>query len=588
MKKIILLAVFIGAVLLGANAQIGERRIALIIGNTDYRVVEDQPYATNDASILASALEGLGFMAIVHNDLDKSELEQAIRDYNRLQSHNDAVVFYYNGRGINYKGVNYMVPVDATLDSPADTVKLVPMTRVLKTFASHPQNVSVAFIDAFASGVTDSWYKTGFVYADVPSGTLLSFATTPGTYSGSIDGKNGVYTKVLCQQLGVHQNVEELIENLKTQVKKEGSAQVPISASKLNGKFYFKTASTQKSVISEKSTIYIVPASEKPAILELKVTFDGRFFLDGEDFGKYEKASLYTLANLAPGKHRLKLGAWETTIEMESGKTYMVVTGEVHTDAKPKEVDKTGVEMVQVPGGSFEMGGSLGDDDERPHHTVTLADYSISKYEVTNDQFCRFLNNMNVQQSGIMENTMLIDMQDEDVQIEYKSGYFNPKLGRENYPVIEVSWFGADAYCRWAGGSLPTESEWEYAAKGGNATQKHEYSGSEKPAEVSWFTDNSTGDDYFPEEGSRPVGQKKPNELGLYDMSGNVWEWCLDWYGKYDETPKVNPKGPSTGRFRVLRGGSWRFEASRLRTAYRYSRTPLYSNDDRGFRLVRH
>jgi formylglycine-generating enzyme len=156
-----------------------------------------------------------------------------------------------------------------------------------------------------------------------------------------------------------------------------------------------------------------------------------------------------------------------------------------------------------------------------------------------------------------------------------------------NHPVIHVSWNDASEYCNWlslkTGKSyrLPTEAEWEYAAKGGSQSRGYTYSGSNNAGDVAWCMENSGNE-------THPVGQKQPNELGIYDMTGNVWEWCSDWYGKdyYAGSPSNNPKGPSTGWNRVYRGGSWGNDARYCRAARRNNRTP----DDRDcslcFRLV--
>ena len=178
--------------------------------------------------------------------------------------------------------------------------------------------------------------------------------------------------------------------------------------------------------------------------------------------------------------------------------------------------------------------------------------------------------------------------------------------GRGNRPVINVSWLDAVAYCNWLseqhhltkvytingdqvtadwkadGYRLPTEAEWEYAARGGNKSKGYKYAGSNDLDEVAWYSGNSG-------RTTHPVGQKKPNELGLYDMSGNVWEWCQDWYDNdyYKNSPKENPKGPASGTYRVLRGGSWNYGAVCCQSFYRDFDIPVYKYIDYGFRLAK-
>jgi formylglycine-generating enzyme required for sulfatase activity len=154
----------------------------------------------------------------------------------------------------------------------------------------------------------------------------------------------------------------------------------------------------------------------------------------------------------------------------------------------------------------------------------------------------------------------------------------------DNCPVEKVSWNDIQDFIRKLNTKtgknyrLPTEAEWEYAARGG---QNYKYAGSDNLGSVAWYRDNSGSK-------THPVGQKSANGYGLYDMAGNVWEWCSDWYGSdyYNNSPSSNPKGPNSGTFRVLRGGSWYYSSRNCRAAYRDSSAPTDRNNDFGFRLV--
>jgi sulfatase modifying factor 1 len=221
-------------------------------------------------------------------------------------------------------------------------------------------------------------------------------------------------------------------------------------------------------------------------------------------------------------------------------------------------------ETVLVLGGTFSMGSNDGITDEKPVHRVTVSSFSIGKYEVTVSQYRAFCTETGRQMPG------------------------SPSWGwRDNHPIVNVSWHDCVAYCNWLGEKyggdwrLPTEAEWEYAARGGNKSQGYKYAGSHDLESVAWFEDNSGGQ-------INSIGRKRPNELGLYDMSGNVWEWCRDWYdvGYYNNSPSSNPRGPSTGSRRVLRGGSWSNSAEDCRVALRFYNAPgdrIYTD---GFRVV--
>ena len=213
--------------------------------------------------------------------------------------------------------------------------------------------------------------------------------------------------------------------------------------------------------------------------------------------------------------------------------------------------------MVYVEGGTFQMGSNDGESDERPVHSVTLSDYYIGQTEVTQELWQAVMGS-NPSYSGF--------------------------VGAKN-PVNGVTWNDCQEFIlklnRLTGGSfrLPTEAEWEYAARGGNKSRGYKYSGSDYLGSVAWYESNCVGKVH-------PVGSKSANELGLYDMSGNVWEWCSDWYGSYSSSPETNPTGASSGSERVFRGGSFYYGESYCRSAYRGSNDPTYRPNPYGFRLA--
>ena len=257
----------------------------------------------------------------------------------------------------------------------------------------------------------------------------------------------------------------------------------------------------------------------------------------------------------------------------------------------------TPADMVFVKGGTFKMGSNDGDSDEKPIHGVTVSDFYIGKYEVTNEEFCKFLNayGSDKVKSGTYAGKTMIYASKVSWGV-YKSGNtWYPGSGYAKHPVINVTWYGANEYCKWAGGRLPTEAEWEYAAGGGQNSplgkgvqgdvilQKWAGTNSESSlGSYAWYDGNS-GDK------THQVGTKSPNSLGIYDMSGNVYEWCSDWYSSsyYSNSPQYNPQGPSSGSRRVRRGGSWSSNANYCRVAFRYSLNPANYSIDIGFRIIR-
>ena len=240
------------------------------------------------------------------------------------------------------------------------------------------------------------------------------------------------------------------------------------------------------------------------------------------------------------------------------------------------------IEWIMVEGGDFQMGSNNGSTDEQPIHLVSISSFKMSKYEISNAQYCVFLNDISCNSNGSFNGVEYINIAAADCQIEFQNEIFIPKAGKNNFPVVFVTWPGASEFAAWTGCRLATEAEWEFAARGGNLATETTYSGSNTIGDVAWYFTNS-------EEHTHEVGNKAPNELGLYDMSGNVWEWLIDWYQSdyYSISPQDNPQGPDSGIERMFRGGSWRSGPSYCRLAYRSNNIPSYSDDFIGFRVVK-
>lgn len=222
-------------------------------------------------------------------------------------------------------------------------------------------------------------------------------------------------------------------------------------------------------------------------------------------------------------------------------------------------------DMVLIPSGDFTMGSSLGGSDEQPEHEVKIRDFYMSKTEITVAQYRNYCT---------------------------ATGTAMPEKGIvwvDNHPMTFVSWHEAVNYCKWLSNftgekyRLPTEAEWEYAAKGGDKSKNYKYSGGNNLNDVGWYQINSGG------FGHAEVAKLKENELGLYDMTGNVWEWCNDWYGKtyYLVSSKENPQGPPSGAVKVARGGAWRTPAKSVSNTFRFFMTPTASSNYVGFRIVK-
>ncbi len=244
--------------------------------------------------------------------------------------------------------------------------------------------------------------------------------------------------------------------------------------------------------------------------------------------------------------------------------------------------------FVDITGGTFEMGCTQSNQetcntyDETPIRMVTVNAFQMSKYEITNKQFADFLNEIGCSPDGSLGGEPLIFIGEESCKITYSGGSFSAVFGNHNFPVTQVTWLGAEEFCAHYGGRLPTEAEWEFAAKGGNSPGNYTYAGSDNIANVAWYAANSYAVNH-------EVGTKDANQLGLYDLSGNASEWCSDWYAwdYYTLEENDNPTGPATGEMRIVRGGSVYNGDDDCRSSDRFYLLPKTSNPGLGFRMVK-
>ncbi len=271
--------------------------------------------------------------------------------------------------------------------------------------------------------------------------------------------------------------------------------------------------------------------------------------------------------------------------------------GSSYSVASKTEIQEDTIPIFnRIKGGSFLMGSNNGDNDEKPVHVVYLTNFYISKYEITNAQFCVFLNDYksNVVKSGENKGQVLISESSGiyDFGVHFINNIWQPAKSCENYPVVNVSWYGAEEYCKWLSDKLhkkcdlPTEAQWEYVAKGGSFfdVPEQRWSGTDDENEITifaWINKNSYKRTHL-------VGKKKPSKLDVYDMTGNALEWCKDWYDStyYSRSPVVNPCNENVGESKILRGGRFLSINYKCRNSYRnyYAQTLLRS--DIGFRVV--
>ena len=329
-----------------------------------------------------------------------------------------------------------------------------------------------------------------------------------------------------------------------------------------------KLTKTISSTPASQSYALPAPTPITGALTITSVPLMAEVSLDGTPAGR----TPLDLKNIITGGHLVTISkagynTYSQSVVISEGKTTTLnatlsklATTTTTTATTTAQAATPNIEMVFVKGGTFTMGataeqGSDASSNEKPTHSVKLSDFYIGKYEVTQAQW-----------KAVMGT--------------------NPSNWKgDNLPVENVSWNDVQEFISKLNAQtgkkyrLPTEAEWEYAARGGNQSKGYKYSGSNSISNIAWYDANSNKMTHI-------VGQKSPNELGIYDMSGNVWEWCQDWLGNYSSSFQTNPIGPSSGSYRVLRGGSWSYIARTCRVSIRGYSKPVDRYNRHGFRLA--
>lgn len=624
-----------------------ERKTALVIGNSSY-LASPLKNPANDARIMSKTLRDLGFSVDERTNLGQDEMKQAIESFGKTIKQGGVGLFYYAGHGMQVNGRNYLIPVDADIQGEAEVdIKAVDAGAVLAKMDMAQNSMNIVILDACRNNPFSRSFRAanqGLASMNAPSGTLIAYATAPGSVASDGTGQNGLYTQEVVKAIkkpGL--KIEDAFKQVRSGVQgKTQGKQVPWESSSLVGDFYFsgkpeggvdrskleglaegskerqqelkrlKKLEADAAAQKAKEQAEIAKKEKELAALDVQIAaMKGKLgsgtagpddslgkmvamvekkeadALKIEELKKQRaaeeakrQAEIERLKKEAEVKRKAQIEKDIANFEKIANSPYgkdMVPTAwksltTKYASAEGIENIEVGnaralrstliepIEFVFVKGGCYQMGDTFGDggSDEKPVHEVCVDDFSIGKYEVTQAQW-----------EAVMGN--------------------NPSSSKQcggNCPVEQVSWNDIQEFIRKLSGQtgkayrLPTEAEWEYAARSGGKSEK--FSGGIAVDNVAWYRSNSGSQ-------THPVGQKQPNGLGIYDMSGNVWEWCQDWYddSSYKNSPKDNPQGPSSGSLRVLRGGSWSRYASDSRAAIRGWGSPVSRNIYLGFRLAR-
>ena len=549
-----------------AAAQTSGQRFALVIGNSDYRHVDSLPNTAHDASDIAQKLSDIGYTVDLRLNSDLAGMGASISAWIRRLSSDRANegFFWYAGHGIQAAGENYLLPVDINAEDEAGIVYgSYPLGRLLLSLEQTARNkLNVVVLDA----CRDNPFKNlpggtrglsrGFVTVEhPPQDIFVMFSTAPGTVAADGEGsRNSPFTEAFLRYM-------------------DSGEILPVMAG-----------------LVTRETMRLTGGRQRP----------------------YQNGSIVSDLYYSLGGGSTA-GGGQTIASGEAASPVRAVV-----QSPPPQTPVPAPAMVLIPAGTFVMGSPAREIDRDNYreisHTVELNVFYLSPKELSVGEFRRF-----VEETGHVTTAESDEgafaYNEARGEWEFRAGvnWKNPGFRQtDDHPVVCVSWFDAVHYCNWLsekeglasayivsnrnvkwnksanGYRLPTEAEWEYACRAGTTTPFA------TGARIS--TSQANYDGNFPyNNGNRglfrratmPAGSFQPNAWGIYDMHGNVWEWCWDFFGMLPAERALNPSGPDSGEHRVSRGGDWASAAMNLRSAFRDSNAPETAGSSLGFRLAR-
>ncbi len=577
-------------------------RVALVIGNADYKFAPlNNP--VNDAIDLAKALRSVGFSVIEKENASWETMDKAITAFQKQLGKGVVGLFYFSGHGIQIDDQNYLIPVDL----PELSVRHVKYRSilagdVLTAMQQSNNSMNIVILDACRDNPFKSLNKgmeKGLARTDnVPTGTLIAYATSPGDTAADGEGRNSPYTAGLLAHL--HQPnlpIEMMFKRVRNTVgQKTGNRQTPWESSSLKGEdFYFVKKKTTVASASKTAAVVPTPTGQNAEIARLKrekaeaearAERERHARIKAERRAKQEAREQAEIERLKREKAQADAKAEREPQARLAAEKRRKKTSKVFRDTLRN--GSKGPEMVRIPAGSFRMGDIQGGgySDEKPVHRVSVSAFAMGKYEVTVGEFKRF----------VKASRYKTDAEKNGTCWTYRNGSWgqqkganwrNPSFSQNNsHPVTCISWNDATAYAKWLSQQtgkkyrLPTEAEWEYAARAGTTTK---YWWGNNIGSNNGVCDNSYCKDSF--KYTAPVGSFRANQFGLHDTVGNVWEWtCSEYKDKYQGREKICK---NSAILFVLRGGSWLNNARRTRSANRGRNEPADRLWFYGLRLAR-
>ena len=617
----------------GKAAKAGEHKWAVIIGvnKYDHPNINDLSYAVADAEEIYKLLVHKDYGGFDPKTVDiltdngktkptRENILKALRSIEKLADADDTVFIFFSGHGIEEEGISYFLPANADVAILADTS--IPMERFTQTLNRTKAKVQVMFFDACHSGVrkdqagsSGEFSKRQFsrIFEQAEGRAILASCNADEVSWEYPEKQHGVFTYYLLEGLSgeadqngdgfvtVSEASNHVMEGVKTWSFKTKQTQNPRLMYNVSGEIVLTLSQAGDVIVVDPDPLdrqhpQITIASHTVSngeTVTLEMPSNGKLRISGQitDDIAIGRATVndsqitlrggrfnVTLPMKKAGSYPLRFRAWDTAGK-EATFTFTIVIP--HTSDIPPPPPK----MVLIPAGEFQMGSNDSYDDEKPVHTVYVDAFYIDIYEVTNAQYRQF-----VRARGHREpkGQGYVDGRWQNGFEPWKDSRFNG----DNQPVVCVSWHDAMTYAQWAGKRLPTEAEWEKEARGGLAGKKYPWGDSIDKSQANY--DENIGK-------TTPVGKYTPNAYGLYDIGGNVWEWCLDEYvgNFYANSSNQNPVAGEEGlrqlnfistnvkTARALRGGSWDDFAWHVRVADRLTFNPSYVDNFVGFRCAR-
>lgn len=621
-------------------------RHALVIGNSSYTGMPALVNPENDATDVAAALEVLGFDVSLVLDGNRRTMNQAINVFREALSRDRSSegLFYYAGHGIQSKGQNFLIPVGAEILGTADLEdEAVSLSKILSSLEEAYNRVNLVVLDACRDNPLPAAVRSSSrglsAVNSAPPETLILYSTGAGQTASDGQGRNSPFAAAFLAHLGDPGDITVMTKRITADVKgSTGGAQIPYIYMGLSVDFELNpgsiatlpvltaptSATTFAGAMRPQEGTATAQARAAYGAVEIVTVSEGSLYIDGNEMTRLKSGASLRLDRLDTGKHRFELRYDNGSVEVSE--MSVLVNGTIRVGfsmvPKPKRSDR----FVSVEGGEFIMGdrqATKSETDDEPAHRVRLDSFLMAKFETTHAEYEAVMGKDNRARQGLgkpeyaevsagwydaIKYCNLVSME-EGLQTCYSIGDFGADPA--TWPPFDKNILQFEVYCDWEadGYRLPTEAEWEYAARGGALSRGYRYAGSDDPKAISSILTTLS---------NCTIGKKQPNELGLHDMANLVWEWCWDKYDPeyYRYSRWENPHGPdayvlhvavqdtnaderskpwvssvkiSDKPGRILRGGVLALEYSR-EVWYRNAEYPVYSiltSLFKGFRLVR-